>query len=241
MVTEATKSRRPGRVGARIDRTAPVAATVALLALANPGCTPVSLPDVDRSTDETASEPLAYDPAARPLRVGEYAPDLELIDVDGRPVRLSETRDAVLVVTFYAADPRGNEMLARIRAVDAALVDRLAAVTRVLAVLLEPGGAASWAPEVPGAPGAPGRLRADADRFADTRTAWTFARPAAGATAALTGAFGIGLWESGSGDVQHTFNTTVLDRHGRLSDRFPGLAGWTVGDLIAAIDAAADR
>lgn len=204
-------------------------ASAIVLATVVAGCTPVSLPDVDEAADGNAAERLAYDPAARRLQVGDAAPDFGLIDARGRATSLSAMRGSVLVLAFYTTGAGGDEMLRRLGGVDDALVDRLAEATRVVAVRLDRSADAMQ------------RLRADAERFADRHSAWTFVRPADEAAAALTGAFGIAAWESGDGAVRHTYNTIVLDRRGRIIDHFPGLDRWRDGDLIAAISAAADR
>ena len=66
-----------------------------------------------------------------------------------------------------------------------------------------------------------------------------FARASPHATATLVAAFGVVIWESPDGAVEHTFNTVVIDRSGRLVDQFPGLDTWSPMDVVAAASLAA--
>jgi len=89
-----------------------------LAAVATIACTPVPPPAADR--DEAAavgrqSDLFAYDPAARPLQIGEVVADLSLIDVAGQPMPLAELRGQVLALTvFTAVEARGMDWAATV-------------------------------------------------------------------------------------------------------------------------------
>ena len=200
-------------------------------------CTPVPARELgSRGAEELEStadtDLFSYDPDARALRIGEVVPDHELRDAEGRVVRLSELRDRVVVMTFFAdADTDGldSEILARYTHVESALHATLAGDVTLLALLIDE------------TPGAPALLRSYAATPSRTDVRWMFARASPSATASLLAAFGLVIWKGRDGGVEHTFNTVVIDRSGRLVDQFPGLGEWSALDVIAAASLASGR
>lgn len=200
-------------------------------------CTPVPARRVaDGKTEE--QEPAAdtdlfsYDPDARVLPIGALVPDHELRDAEGRVLRLSLLRDRVVVMTFFAdADIDGldSEILARFAQIAGALNPPLARDVMLVTLLVDASA------------GAPALLRSHATMASRTDVRWMFVRAAPPATAALVAAFGVVIWESPDGAVEHTFNTVVIDRNGRLVDQFPGLGTWSPMDVVAAASLAAGR
>lgn len=192
------------------------------------GCTPVPAAPADADPALQASagdgDLFAHDPSDRPLDIGETVPDFALFDARGQPLQLSQMRGAVAVVSFFAADDlRGDGgLVSRLGRLQEVLVPPLADDTFLVAVLLD------------ASPQATELLRA---RAAETSLTWVHA--ARGTTAAMATAFGVALWESADGALRHTFSTVVVDRRGRVADRFPGLDGWSATDLAAAVALAA--
>ncbi len=208
---------------------------MAILSTLAGACTPV--PTRQAGNNETAQqEPPAdtdlfsYDPDARALRIGALVPDHELRDDEGRVVRLSLLRVRVVMMTFVAdADTDGldSEILARFAQIESALNPTLAGDLTLVALLVDASAEA------------PALLRSYATMASRTDVRWTFARASPRATAALVAAFGVVIWESPDGAVEHTFNTVVIDRSGRFVDQFPGLETWSAMDVVAAASLAA--
>lgn len=207
----------------------------AILSMLAAACTAVPARHVGNGETE-GQEPLAgsdlfsYDPAARALRIGELVPDRELRDEEGRVLRLSLLRDRVVVLTFFAAadtDGLDREILARFGQIERALNPALASDVMLVALLVDASA------------GAPALLRSYATMAPRTDVRWTFARASPHVTAALVAAFGVVIWESPDGAVEHTFNTVIIDRSGRLVDQFPGLDTWSAMDVVAAASLAA--
>lgn len=198
-------------------------------------CTPVPARQVGDAETQEQEPPadtdlFSYDPDARALRIGALVPDRELRDEDGRVFRLSLLRDRVVVLTFFAdADIDGldSEILARLAQIEGALTPALAGDVMLVALLVDASAEA------------PALLRSHAAMASRTDVRWMFARASPAATAALVAAFGVVIWESPDGAVEHTFNTVVIDRSGRLVDQFPGLDTWSAMDVVAAASLAA--
>jgi protein SCO1/2 len=200
-------------------------------------CTPIPARDVgnrDRENQEPTADTdlFSYDPDTRAVRIGEVVPDRELRDEEGRTVRLSQFRDRVVVMTFFAdADTDGldKEILVRFARVESALTPALARDVMLVALLVDASAAA------------PALLRSYAAMASRADVRWMFARASPHATAALVAAFGVVIWENPDGGVEHTFNTVIIDRGGRLVDQFPGLDTWSAMDVVAAASLAAGR
>lgn len=215
-----------------------IAALLAGVAAACAACTPIAARDDDRAgaedrqraTTEDAAA-LEYDPATRPLRIGEVAPDVALVDAGGRRIALPGHRDEVTVLTFVdrSGDGLDGELLARLARFTGSLAASIARETRTLCV------------DLGDPPSAPRVLPPVAAATDDASPPCTFIRPVTEESAVVAGAFGVAVWHSPDGAVRHTFNTVVLDRRGRLADQFPGLDGWSAMDLVAAVSLVAGR
>jgi hypothetical protein len=209
--------------------------------VASAACTPIGVRSGDDSrTDAEARDApaggeaasLEYDPASRPLRVGEPAPDVELIDAEGQRIRLAEPHDGILVLTFVSVDETGpeGELLARLARFKRSLATPATGQILVLCVVLDAANEDLYQ-AIPQTTAGAGGLSAPC----------TFVRASRDDSAMVAGAFGIAVWHTPDGTVQHTFNTAVLDRRRRLADQFPGLDGWSAMDLAGAVSVAAGR
>lgn len=208
---------------------------MAILSMLAGACTPVPARQLgNHETEElepsTDADLFSYDPDARALHIGDLVPDRELRDEEGRVIRLSLLRDRVVVMTFFAdADTDGldSEILARFAQIESALSPALAGDVMLVALLVHESA------------GAPALLHSYTTMASRSDVRWMFARASPPATAALVAAFGVVIWESPDGGVEHTFNTVIIDRSGRLVDQFPGLDTWSAMDVVAAASLAA--
>jgi protein SCO1/2 len=184
-----------------------------------------------RAPDADPDDAFAYRSDVRPVSIGEVIPDFAMIDVTGRPRTLHELRGKVVVMTVFAApgDVEDAEILDRATTIEARLAPRLAAEVTLVTLLLDPSTDDRSA------------LRAVVERATRDDVAWIVAAADPGALSAIAGALQIALWQAADGGVGHTFNTVIIDRDGRLADRFPGLDGWSSVDVIAAASAIAQH
>ncbi|MGD8331563.1 MAG: hypothetical protein PVJ49_19175 [Acidobacteriota bacterium] len=211
------------------------AAATGLLLLT--ACTPISeratdaAQDSSPASDASSGDAFAYRPDIHPVRIGEAVPDFTMIDAAGRPHALRELRGRVVVMTVFTA-PGGAEdaeILDRAATIEARLAARLAAEVTLVTLLLDPSSNDRAA------------LRTVAARATRDDVTWIVAAADPGALPAIAGALQIALWQAADGELGHSFNTVIIDRDGRLADRFPGLDGWSSMDVIAAASDAVER
>jgi len=212
----------------------PLAMTTAaagLLALV--ACTPIGERAADSSPEPGAAsdDAFSYRSDVRPVRIGEPVPDFAMIDSLGNERALRALRGKVVVMTAFAA-PGGAEdaeIIDRVATIESRLAPRLAAEVTLVTLLLAPSADDRDA------------LREVAGRATRNEVAWIAAAADPRELPAIAGALQIALWQAADGSVGHTFNTVVIDRDGRLVDRFPGLDDWSAIDVIAAVSDAARR
>lgn len=199
-------------------------------------CTPITTREVDptdaaRESAAVATDLFAYDPEARALSIGEPVPDFPLRGVTGDDLRLSDLRDRVVVMTFFAAGEGESEgeILGRFAEIEQSLGTATAQVVHLVSVLIDES------------PRARSVLASRAVMATREEVRWTFVRASPDVTAAIVAAFGVVIWQEPSGNVAHTFNTVVIDRRGRFADQFPGFDGWSPMDVIASASLAAQR
>lgn len=220
-----------------MTRLHPLVVTAAAGLLVLSACTPIdgratdAAQDPSPSPDATPGDAFAYRPEHHPVRIGEAVPDFTMVDDAGRPRALHQLRGKVVVMTVFAApgDAEDAEILHRAATIEARLAPRLAAEITLVTLLFDPTADDRAA------------LQEVAGRASRDDVAWIVAAVDPGALPEIAGALQIALWQAADGEVGHTFNTVIIDRNGRLADRFPGLDGWSPMDVIAAASEAAER
>lgn len=177
--------------------------------------------------------PPSQSPAAPPAeaRIGDELPDVELLDENGRRVRLSSFRGRALALTFIFTRcplpdycPRMGNHFARARELlraDRTLPDRW----QLLSISFD---AAHDTPEI---------LRNYARALrGDAPDAWLFAAAPPEALATIAPRVDLMVRREGE-SFSHNLRTVVLDPRGRVHKQLDGNE-WTPADLAAAIDSA---
>lgn len=171
----------------------------------------------------------------RPLAVGDAAPELPLVNQDGKTTRLTEARGKALLVTFIytrcplpTACPLITSHFARVnRALEADATTR--AATRLVSITLDP---AYDTPPVLRNYGL-AYLNGDAAGFEH----WEFATATPGDLKKLADAFGL-QYEWQNNQIVHTMQTILIGKDGRVARTWAGSA-WDPDEVAAATRAAA--
>ena len=164
------------------------------------------------------------------VQPGEQVPDEPLIDQTGSPVRLSQWRKKVIVVTFiYTRCPlpdfcplmdRNFAAVQKLAAQDPGLKDRV----QLLSVSFDPDY------------DTPAVLAAHAERMgADTRS-WSFAAGERAPVERFASRLGVSVIrdEKTPQQIGHNLRTAIVDEEGKLVQVFSG-KDWTPTDLVAAL------
>ena len=178
-----------------------------------------------------ASSFLPPAPAPATLRPGELVPDFEVTTQEGRPLRLSDLRGRVVVLTFIytrcplpefcpAMDLKFADLARRIGA-NPARADR----ARLLSISFDPE---HDTPEV---------LKGHAGRKGAKPPLWSFAVARPDELARVAGPLGL-TYVPGTREIEHNLRTAVIGPDGRLA-RLEAGAGWSAVELIREIDAPA--
>jgi len=163
-------------------------------------------------TDSSART--AAERAARMLKSGQAIPDIELIDQDGKPFRLSDFKGKALLVTFIYTRCPLPEFCPALSSLFAKVHENLAktpavyARTHLLTISFDPK---NDAPNVLRTYGL-GYLHDNPSGFAH----WTFAAPGADELKKLAEAFGL-LYVEEADQISHSINIILIGPDGRVS------------------------
>ena len=186
-------------------------------------CTPLSMPEGSEPPPEQNRLALRVRPTET-LRIGQQIPHFRLMDQHQQQLTRDDVAGRIVALTFFNTRcAPGSQVIARQRAVQQRLRSDLASDVLLLSVSLDPR---NDSPDV---------LRRYAATEGADRQRWVFASTSRSAVEEFAAAFGVVAWDQEDGSVGHNVNTVVIDRRGRLSDRFPGTAYWDADDLIASI------
>ena len=145
-------------------------------------------------------------------RIGP-APEFALTDQDGRRVALKELRGKVLAVTFIFASCADTCPL--LTAKLAAVQDRLGAAfgpdVRFVSITVDPE---RDTPEV---------LKRYAQAHRANSAGWSFLTGTPAEIRRIAGRYGVIYKKTASGDVDHTFLTSLIDRGGTLRVQYMGV------------------
>lgn len=167
----------------------------------------------------------------KPFEPGDQLPDLDLIDQEGRPFRLSSLRGKVVAVTFiYTLCPLPDFCIR--------MTSHFADAQRSLKRNRSLDGdwhlvSISFDPDRD----VPPVLRAYAISHAADPGTWTFATAPRSALTDFLAGFGLFFSENEAGVIDHNLRTAVIDPDGRLVKIFSGNE-WTPRQLAEAIRAA---
>ena len=141
------------------------------------------------------------------------APEFNLTDQDGRRVALKELRGKVLAVTFIFASCTDTCPL--LTAKLAAVQDRLGAAfgpdVRFVSITVDPE---RDTPQV---------LKRYAQAYHANPAGWSFLTGTPGEIREVAGRYGVIYKKTPSGDVDHTFLTSLVDRRGTLRVQYMGV------------------
>jgi len=160
------------------------------------------------------------------LAVGKKVPDFELINQDGKAVKLSQFKGKVVVVTFlYTRCPYPDKcmMLADKLAKTRALLDKLEARDKfqVLSITIDPEH------------DTPERLKLYAQGQEKAAPNWAFLTGKPAEVAKIAAMFGVIYWDE-KGVVEHNMRTAIIDPQGRLHTMIRG-NDWKPGEVSAGI------
>jgi protein SCO1/2 len=161
-----------------------------------------------------ASARTAAERAARMLKPGQAIPDVELVDQDGKPIRLSDFKGKALLVTFIYTRCPLPEFCPALSSQFAKVHESLAktpaayARTHLLTISFDPK---NDTPNVLRTYGL-GYLHGDVSGF----NHWTFATPSPDALKELAEAFGL-LYVEQADQIAHSINIVLIGRDGRIS------------------------
>jgi protein SCO1/2 len=154
-------------------------------------------------------------------RIGS-APALTLTSQDGAPLSLGELRGKVVLLTFiYTSCTDTCPLLTgKMAGLQQKLGPDFGERVRFLSVTVDPD---RDTPDV---------LRAYGQRFQANPTGWAFLTGTPDEVAEVTGAYGIFVRKRPSGDVDHSFLTSLVDRSGTLRVQYIG-ARFDPDELLA--------
>ena len=189
-----------------------------------------------RITDTSGRKAPKPAPAVHVLPPGSRAPDLELTNQDGKPIRLADFKGKALLITFiYTRCPLPN-FCPRLSSEFARIHDDLAktpddyARTHLLAITLDPK---YDTPEVLRKYGL-AYLHGDPSGFSH----WDFAATSPETLEKLAGAFGLS-YEEADNQISHTMNIVLIAPDGTISKYWT--TDWTMPELEDALRQAASR
>lgn len=184
------------------------------------------LPD-DAVARYPAGEPMPSAPSGTPiLQEGDRPAPFELVDQDGRPVRLADFQGRALLLTFiYTRCPLPEYcplMSQRFRTLQPLLQERFGDRVHLLSVSFD---ADYDAPEV---------LRAYAGRYTDDTASWSFASGSPEQIRQLTTAFGVFYQPDGTDSTfVHNLTTALIGPDGRIATLWRG-NDWTADEVLQA-------
>jgi protein SCO1 len=189
-----------------------------------------------RITDTSGRKAPKAPPAVHALPTGSRAPDLELVNQDGKMIRLADFKGKALLVTFIYTRcplpnfcPRLSSEFARIQE-DLAKTPDDYSRTHLLAITLDPK---YDTPEVLRKYGL-AYLHGDASGFSH----WDFAATSADTLEKLAGAFGLS-YEEADNQISHTMNIVLIAPDGTISKYWT--TDWTRDELEDALRQAAQK
>jgi protein SCO1/2 len=189
-----------------------------------------------RITDTSGRKSPKPASAAQALPPGGRAPDLELINQDGKPIRLADFKGKALLVTFiYTRCPLPN-FCPRLSSEFARIHDDLAktpedyARTHLLAITLDPK---YDRPEVLKKYGL-AYLRGDASGFSH----WDFAATSPESLEKLAATFGLS-YEEADNQISHTMRIVLIAPDGTIAKYWT--TDWTMSELEDALRQAARK
>jgi protein SCO1 len=192
----------------------------ALLALLSPGMT-------IRFTlrrDQNQLQLVAFEPTPAGLSGGsgpgialaavrDPAPDFDLIDQDGRPLRLTDLRGSLVLLDFVFTHCTGPCPI--LTSTHVALQRRLPPALRArvhfVSISLDP------------ARDTPEALRRYALARGADLSSWSFLTGPVERVDAVLRAYGVGKTPAADGQIQHTLATFAIDPEGRIAQRYLGL------------------
>jgi protein SCO1/2 len=183
-----------------------------------------------RITDTSGRKTAKAPPAVHALPIGSHAPDLELINQDGKAIRLADFKGKALLVTFiYTRCPLPN-FCPRLSSEFARIHDDLAKTpedysrTHLLAITLDPK---YDTPDVLRKYGL-AYLHGDASGFSH----WDFAATSPDTLERLAAAFGLSYQEADN-QISHTMNIVLIAPDGTISKYWA--TDWTKPELEDAL------
>ena len=161
------------------------------------------------------------------IEAGAEVPDFAMTTQDGAPIRLSDLRGKVVVLTFVYTrcplpdfcpliDRRFKELASKVAAVPGR-ADRV----RLLSVSFDP------------AHDTPAVLSKHAKLVGARPPLWGFAAASHEELRKVAGALGL-VYMAGGDEVNHNLSTSVIGPGGRLARRFEG-RGWSPDDVLAEV------
>ena len=231
------------RVGtARVSRFATLLSTITLAASTcapidapggNLGEDPLGEPPGDAGSTASESDDLLARFDVRPLEIGEPVPAFALTDQEGARLEVGARDGKSTVLTFFESrspDPAlCPELIRRLSMVEQELRPDLRARVNLVAVSVDPSHDTATV------------LRDFAASHVGGSELLRLATGDPDEIVLLSGYFGVVAWRRQDDSVAHTLNTVVIDGHGRLHDRFPGVDNWSTMDLLAAVVEATQR
>jgi protein SCO1/2 len=165
------------------------------------------IPDGAAPPGENSASAVPADTDATELHTGETVPDFELIDQNGKPVRVSKFRGRPVVLTFiYTRCPLPNYcplMSKNFQSLQQRLNKELSDKFQLLSVTIDP---AFDRPEI---------LKDYARRYAADEKCWTFTTGSREQIDTVANLFGL-VHEPESGLISHNLRTALIGPDGRL-------------------------
>lgn len=159
------------------------------------------------------------------LKPGDTVPETPLTDQEGRPLALSELRDAAVVVTFIYTRcplpqfcPLMDRRFAEIQSLVAA-EPSLRGQVRLLSISFDPAN------------DTPAALRAHAAKASADPSVWRFATAGEEVVDRLAATFGVNVMREADGTITHNLRTAVIDPQGRIVSIHDSNA-WTAASLV---------
>lgn len=182
---------------------------------------------------KTGSAPVPDDAATRIpaaagvqlLKPGDAVPATPLLDQEGRPLALTELRDAAVVVTFIYTRcplPQFCPLMDRRFAEIQKLVadsDALRGKVRLLSISFDPAN------------DTPAALRAHAEKVSANPSVWRFATADEDVVDRLAATFGVNVMREKDGTVTHNLRTAVIDPQGRIVSIHDSNA-WSASSIV---------